>query len=181
MIPSHTAGRLNVFGRRFWLPLNDHQPEPGDVQANGDHVCGERDIDCVSGTRAELRLEGLLRFRHLVRGYARGQFQQFLNLSIGKWTVLGIEPPALGSVTPGAVSHFILDNPARAAELTQRIEIAKRRHIRIAGVRVLSTGRRVRVVCRLRGSNQGRQRPQEDELRPPPLRGDTQIKPGGIL
>ena len=117
------------------------------------------------GIPAEDSLEALFRLRHLIGRNARGQFHRLLDAAIGKRPVLRIDAPPLRPVASGAIPHFVLDNPARAAKLAQRVEVAKRRHVRIGGVRALPIGRRMRVVCRLRRSHQRRQRPQEDELR----------------
>ena len=121
----------------FGWPCTTISPSRSDVEANGDHVGRKSDIDRIRSIAAEDRLQALFRLRHIVGRDARGQFHRLLDLTIGKWAVLGIEPPPLGSVTRGAIPHFILDDPARAAELAQRIEVAKRRHVRIGGVRRL--------------------------------------------
>ena len=103
-----------------------------------------------------------------------------LMAAIRERCVGGVHPPALGAVARGAIAHFVLDDPARAAEFAQRVEVAKRRHVRIGGFRALASAGDIRVVRRLRGSDERRQRPQEDQLRTPSLRGDAQIEPRRI-
>jgi hypothetical protein len=46
-VASDATGRLDILGRGLRLPEHDHQAEPGDVEANGDHVRGERDINAL--------------------------------------------------------------------------------------------------------------------------------------
>jgi hypothetical protein len=41
------ARRLNVFGCRLGLALDDHQAKPGDVEADRDHVGGKRYVNAV--------------------------------------------------------------------------------------------------------------------------------------
>ena len=43
--PADAAGGLDVLGRGLRLTLNEHQAEAGDVEADRDHVGGERHVD----------------------------------------------------------------------------------------------------------------------------------------
>src|SRR5262245_28408603 len=45
MVPSHTAGRLNVFRACLRLAEHHHQAKSRDVQTNGDHVCRNSNIN----------------------------------------------------------------------------------------------------------------------------------------
>jgi hypothetical protein len=65
MVSPDATGRLNIFGRRFWLPLNDHQPQPSNVETDRDHVRSESDIYRL-GTQSKDGLKALLCLCHLV-------------------------------------------------------------------------------------------------------------------
>ena len=45
MLATNAARCLNVLGRRLWLSSDNHEPEPVDVDAHGNHVGGEQHID----------------------------------------------------------------------------------------------------------------------------------------
>src|SRR5690606_21970039 len=48
--PTSDAARgLDVLGGRLGLVVDDHDAEPGDVDADGDHVGGEEDVDGPRG------------------------------------------------------------------------------------------------------------------------------------
>ena len=65
MVTAYAARRLNVFGGRFRLALNEHQAETRDIQTNGDHVGRERNIDGLVSI-VEAGFETLFGFRDLV-------------------------------------------------------------------------------------------------------------------
>src|SRR4051794_2910509 len=44
-VPSHAGGGLDVLGGRLGLADGAHEPEAADVDADGDHACGEQDVD----------------------------------------------------------------------------------------------------------------------------------------
>ena len=51
VIAADAAGRLDVFGGGLGLALDQHEPEPRDVEADGDHVGGERHVDRLAARR----------------------------------------------------------------------------------------------------------------------------------
>ena len=86
------------------------------------------------GIAAKDGFEALLRPRHLIGRDARGELHRLLDGAIGKRAVRRVDPPPLRAVARGAIAHLVLDDPARAAELAQRVEVAERRHVGIGGV-----------------------------------------------
>src|SRR5437588_5621069 len=45
VVAPHAASGLDVLGVRFRLTEDDHQPQPGDVESDGDHVCRYGAVD----------------------------------------------------------------------------------------------------------------------------------------
>jgi hypothetical protein len=163
MIAADAAGCLYIFRGRFGLALDDHQPEPQDVEANGNHVGCKRDIDRLA-IRSKHGVQPLLRKSHVVSRNTRGNLQRFANRTIGERRIYRIDPAAIRSIPGGVRVHLIRNDAARAAKLAERIEVTKRRHIGIGGV-AHPCDSTLRVVFRLRGSEQRCKCSQKDELR----------------
>src|SRR5699024_9545772 len=45
MLSAHPASSLDVFGARWWLPHHRHEAEPVHIEADGDHVRGQDNIE----------------------------------------------------------------------------------------------------------------------------------------
>lgn len=54
-VATDAAAGLDVFGAGLGLAENDHQPQPGDVEADRDHVGGQGDIDPVGSGKVEIQ------------------------------------------------------------------------------------------------------------------------------
>ena len=85
LVTTDAARGLDVFGRGLRLTENHHQPKPRDVEADGDHVRGESDVDPVV-VRVEER-EPPLRVRHLARRLARRELHRLVRRSADSQTV----------------------------------------------------------------------------------------------
>jgi hypothetical protein len=53
VVAADAAGRLDVLGGGLGLAEHDHEAEAGDVEADGDHVGGEGDVDALLIGEAE--------------------------------------------------------------------------------------------------------------------------------
>ena len=96
-VAADAARRLNVFGGGFGLALNDHQAEPHDVEANGNHVGRERDID-RSPFAPEDSVQPLLGLGHVVRRLRATSAPSVRDLPIGERRILGSTRAAMRSV-----------------------------------------------------------------------------------
>ena len=132
IVPPHPAGGLDVLGMGLRLALNHYQPQPGNVQAHGDHVGGDGAIDPL--LLVEGAFQPLPRFGHLVGGDAGGQLQH-----LGKGAAVPEQAPrfadalALAVLLEG-VLHLLLQNAPGAAEFAQAVEVAEHGHVRVGRV-----------------------------------------------
>ena len=72
MVTANTAGRLDVLGAGLGLAENDHQAEPGDIEADRNHVGGDRHVDASFSLKG--RDKSPFGFGDLGRADAAGQF-----------------------------------------------------------------------------------------------------------
>ena len=121
----------------------------------------------------ELQGEPALGVRDLVRTDATGQLHDIrCNLAIVKQAVGLADTPAI-RIAHRTIAHLILNEPARAAQLPQAVEVADQRHVGIAGIgRARLASQRVRFLCRAEESQVGL---QHDGLRAPSLGGNANV------
>ena len=132
----------------------------------------------ASATSTPLRVarvlrEALLRRGDLVGALARRQLQDFAQAAVGERLIRRHDAPPLVAVGRELRHDLVLDDPARAAEFAQRVEIAERREIGVGG------GAGVRLL--LRGGEQREQGAQEDQLRSLSRRGEPDVEPRRLL
>ena len=143
VVAADAARRLDVLGVRLGLAEHDHQPEPRDVETDRDHVGRDRAVHALLDL-VERRLESAPRLGHLVGRHARGQLDH-----LGEGLAVLKEPglladPLARAVALDRVLDLLLENPARAAQLAQAVEVAEHRHVRVGGILRRSCGRRRR-------------------------------------
>ena len=63
-LTTYAACCLDVFGCCLWLPLDEHQPKPANIETDRNHVCRQGDIDPVLLISARL-CQRLFCFSHL--------------------------------------------------------------------------------------------------------------------
>src|SRR5699024_5231837 len=74
MLSAHPASSLDVFGARWWLPHHRHEAEPVQIEADGDHVRGQANIEGFA-FGGESTIEELESLGHLA---ARAPAREFL-------------------------------------------------------------------------------------------------------
>ena len=158
---------LDIFRCGLWLALHQHETEAADVEADGNHVGCKRYVDPVSRIRTGF-CQGFLRRSDLVGVFARGQFQHVAQAPVRERLVGRCDPAPLGSVAGKPRAHLVFDDPARAAEFAQRVEVAERREIGIG----IAAGLCLSLGCR----QQCGQCAKEDQLRPLTGRGEADIQ-----
>jgi hypothetical protein len=122
LIAPNAAGRLDILCRRLRLAENHHQPKPRDVEADGNHVRGQRDIYPFV-LRREIYGEPALCIGHGGRRFTRRQLRNLpADISVDKRTFRIVDPP-LTSVIRNARRDFILDDATTATELSEAVEI----------------------------------------------------------
>ena len=65
---------------------------------------------------------------------ARGQLLDFAQRPIGEGRACRLAAHAVSAIVRQMRAHFVIDDPSRAAEFAQRIEVAERRQIGIGGI-----------------------------------------------
>ena len=115
-------------------PATDHQPEPRDVDTDRDHVRRQHDVDrgtarpfagfAPVNAHAELVEDG----GDVAGADPRGELLGLIEIPVG-------QPSSLR--TPEAVGHVVVEHPAHAAQLAQRVEVADQRHPRVGSCAVL--------------------------------------------
>jgi hypothetical protein len=167
------AGRLDVLGRGLRLVEDNHEAEPGDVQADRDHVGRDRDVDVL--VVVERLGEAALRFGDLPGVHARRELDDIVrDRSIRERSLLLACPLPL-RVSGQPRPYFVLDDPAAAAQLAQAVEVANKRHVRVGGIVAipLAAGGHIRL---LRRREQGEVGAEEDDLEVTSLRRDADVQ-----
>src|SRR5579884_105643 len=124
--PPNPAGGLNIFRAGFRLPVDHHQPQPVDVDAHGNHIRRQQNID-------GLRLTG-------------GNFQLFENLwnlrgsnSARQFTVFILDFSRLPTAPFGkifyALDDVVFNQPERTTEFAQAVKVADQCGIGICNAR----------------------------------------------
>ena len=177
-VAADAARRLDVLGAGLGLAEHDHQAQPGDVEADRDHVGGDRHVHPV--LLVEPQGQPALRLGDLVGGHAGGQLDDLVgDRPVGEEPLLLADPLAVGVAGEPGVD-LVLDDPPAAAQLAQAVEVAEQRHVGVGGVvGVLLAA--VGVVGLLGGPEQGQIGPQHHDLEAAPLGGEPQIEPGVAL
>ena len=175
-VASDPAGRLDVLGVRLGLAEHDHQPEPGDIQTDRDHVGRDRAVHALP--LVEGALQAAARLRDLVRRDARGQLHHLREcLAVLEEAAPLTDAPTL-PVPPGGILNFLFEDPAGAAELAQAVEVAEHGHVRVGGVHLVSVPARVAVGL-LGRAHQRKPHPAHHRLRVPARAGNTEIQTPG--
>ena len=123
-LASDAARRLDVFGRGLGLALNHHEAEARNIEAYGNHVGRQRYVDAERVAR--ILRQAFFRRRDVVGALARRQLKDLPQAAISERLVRGRDPPALVPIGRELSHHFVFDDPPRAAELPQGVEVAKR-------------------------------------------------------
>src|SRR5262245_37307902 len=99
IVSTHTTGRLNILGGHLRLAENDHESEAGDVEANGDHVGGERDVNSIPFVNAQR--EAAFCACDAVRTLSRSQLHDFIgDLSLCERPLAGCLTDTQAPVVP---------------------------------------------------------------------------------
>ena len=143
VVAADAARRLDVLGVRLRLAEHDHQPEPRDVEADRDHVRGDRAVDAL--LLVERRARAAAAPRRPCRSDTREVSSTTSENVLRSWKSPRSSPIRLRvAVALDRVLDLLLEDPPRAAELAQAVEVAEHRHVRVGRVARRSCARRRR-------------------------------------
>ena len=132
----------------FGCPNTTIRPESRDVETDRNHICGDGDVDAALVLKG--RDKPAFGIRHLGRVHAARQFHRFVvDLPVLKES-LRFTNSLAGGIARETVADFVLDQSARAAKLSQAVEIAEQRHVWIGGIRRLAFLLQTRVATSMR-------------------------------
>ena len=166
------ASRLDVFGGGLRLAEHAHQAQAGDVQTDRDHVRRDRAVDPLLFVEADP--EPAARLSDLVGRDSRGEFHD-----LRERPAIAEEPRLLADAPPLAVAlervaDLFFEDPPRAAELAEAVEVSEHGHVRVDWVLVVlvSAGLAVQMFG---GAHQRQPDLAHDDLRVATLRCDADV------
>ncbi len=179
-LAADAGGGLDVLGGHLRLGEDGHQAEPGDVQADGDHVGRQGDVHATA--RSVGAAEGGLGGGDLVGAVAGGQLGGHgVDDAVGERRGgLGLAQASALAVLAQAAGDLVLDQPAGAAQLAEAVEVAQQGHVRVGGVLGVG-GAAAGEVELLGGRHQGEVGLHQDPLGAAALGGDAEVEAGGGL
>ena len=139
-VTTDAARGLDVLGRALGLTGHHHQPEPLHVDADGDHVGGEHDVDrtsdsVLSGPSAREAVEPPSGSR--ISGMSELDPREVSSSIVPYVSVARAQVARLAASSRGRrVSHVVIDQSPHATELAQRVEVADQRHPRVGRLAV---------------------------------------------
>ena len=171
---SHPRGRLDVFGRHLRLGKDGHQAKPGDIEADRDHVRGQRHIDPAGFI--ERTIQGVLGRGDLVRAVSRGELLDLVTHFPIRERRIGIVQALTFPVLGQPAGQLVFDQSPGAAQLAKAAEIAEHRHVGIGGIVEIRRASTL-LVQPVSRRHDGQVRLQEHALGTSPLGRHTQVEP----